>query len=76
MQEAGGARLVGARHVPVLVRARVDDDVLARIALVDLAGRVDPVADRHADVHQNDVGGELLDQPHRLVAVPPRARRR
>ena len=56
--------------VPVLVRAGVDDDVLARIALVDLARRVDAVADRHADVHQDDVGGELRDQPHGFVAVP------
>ena len=36
---------------------------------VDLACRVDAVAAGHADVHQNDVGRELRDEAHGLVAV-------
>ena len=35
----------------------------------DLPGRLDAVHLGHPDVHQDDVGGELVDQPHRLDAV-------
>ena len=39
----------------------------------DLPGRLDAVHLRHPDVHQHDVGGELVDQPDRLDAVAGRA---
>ena len=35
----------------------------------DRAGRLEPVHDRHADVHEHDVGLELAHQRHRLGAV-------
>ena len=42
---------------------------VAGVARVDRVRRLDPVAARHADVHQHDVGGVLLTESNRLVSV-------
>ena len=69
VQEPDGSRGVGAGDVVVLVGAGVDHDVLAGVARMDRARCVDAVADRHADVHQHDVGCVLLAEPNRFVSV-------
>ena len=60
--ESGGDRLVvaeGGKH----------DDTGCRVVLVDAAGRFDAVHPGHAQVHQHDVGGVLLDQSKGFLSV-------
>ena len=51
-----GARLEGARDLVVGVVGRQHDDARARIALADLAHRLDAFHDRHAQIEQRHVG--------------------
>jgi hypothetical protein len=46
-----------------------DLDIGGLVVLLDLPGGFDPVLDRHADVHEHDVGTELAGQGDRLGAV-------
>ena len=48
---------------------RQDHDREVRELGVDPPGRLDPVEDRHRDVHHDDVGLELAGQAHGLAAV-------
>ena len=62
-------------HVRALGRARVDDDVLTRVAPADRARRVDAVEAGHPDVHQHDIGSEPRREApprHRSSPVPRR----
>jgi hypothetical protein len=46
-----------------------DLDIGGLVVLLDLPGGFDPVLDRHADVHEHDVGTEPAGQGDRLGAV-------
>ena len=69
-QEAAGAGVQRVVHVLVEVEGGQHQDPRAgRVGRDDPPGRLDPVHDRHAHVHQHDVGALLAAQPHGLRAV-------
>src|SRR5581483_2373828 len=53
----------------VVAVRREDDDVRLRSALADATRRLDAVAARHAEVHQDDLGAQPFDERDRLLAV-------
>jgi hypothetical protein len=65
---AGDAGLYRLRdRVPRLIDREEDDPRVGR-DLPDLPGRLDSADARHADVHEHDVGGQLLDSVDGLFA--------
>jgi membrane dipeptidase len=73
VQEAGRPGLLGTGDIRVLVRARVDDDVLGRVQRANQTGRLEAVATGHCEVHHHDVGPVLACKLDCLVACssPP-----
>ncbi len=55
--------------VGVLVGDGQDDDARERRDRGDLPRRFDAALPRHLEIHEDDVGRVLLDQPHGFVAV-------
>ena len=70
-QEPGGPRVESVEQVVVAVERGEDDDLGPGEPVVagDAAGRREPVAPGHADVHQHDVGQRLDRLAHGLVTV-------
>ena len=64
-----GSGLEGPGHDVAVVVHREHDDGDARLGAVDQPGGLHAVEDRHGDVHQHDVGQQLLGQAERLLAV-------
>ena len=56
--------------VVVVGRTGVDHDVLIGVERADQAGRLDPVAARHREVHDDEVRAVRARELHRLVARP------
>ena len=68
-QELAGTRLHRPAQVVALALNRHDDDGRGRDFLGEGFGRLNPVHDRHVDVHQDDVRGQLLGLLHPFLAV-------
>ena len=68
-QKPGGSGLQRAQHQFVSVEGSQDDD-LGRIGLgAEQPGRGDAVEERHADIHQHDVGMVQVSGGQYFVAV-------
>ena len=68
-QVAVGAGLDRLVEVVLLVADREHEDLGGGHEVADLTGRLDAVDLGHADVHEHDVGGQLLGLGHGLLAV-------
>jgi len=67
--EAARARAQRVVHVGVEAEGGQDQHARARLRRHDQSGRLDPVQDGHADVHQHDVGAQAAGFGDRVLAV-------
>ena len=65
---AGAQRLVDV-VVEIERREHQHADGVGHVRPGEASGRFDPVEDRHADVHQHDVGSEALDDLDRVETI-------
>jgi hypothetical protein len=68
-QIAEGSGLEGMPDIFVFIKGREHQDADPRIAIANRFRGLNSIADRHAQIHQNNIGLELAGLVDRLLAV-------